>query len=134
MTEEMEMKLGALLENAEELKAVFVDDAEQTLANLAARGIEITREEMEDLREGIKEGLGSELEGGELSEKDLENVAGGYALICTKCGKRDNVATRIGVTAFFLKHRHGKKGGYAAYDTKWYCDAMKWGLSDNSLD
>ena len=89
---------------------------------------------MEDLREGIKEGLGSQLEGGELSEQDLENVAGGYALICTKCGKRNNVATRVGVTVFFLSHRHGKKGGYAAYDINRYRDAMQWGLSDNSLD
>ena len=75
MDEKM-MKLEQLLNDPAEVEQVFVSDSKQTLANLAARGIEMTQEELEELAYGILDGsLPSE--NGELTEDALENVAGG---------------------------------------------------------
>ncbi len=75
MTNEMEKKLEVLLQNPNEINAVFVGDPDQILANFAERGIEMTKEELGELSAGIREGM--ELPEGELSESNLENVAGG---------------------------------------------------------
>ena len=77
MTNEMEKKLDALLANPDEINTVFVDSPEQTLANLSERGIEMSREEFDELCAGIMAGMGISTDG-ELSEDDLENVSGGF--------------------------------------------------------
>ncbi len=76
MNNEMQKKLEALFEDPDTVREVFVEDAEQTLANLAARGIDMSREELAVFAEGVVKGLGLDEEG-ELSEDALENVAGG---------------------------------------------------------
>ncbi len=68
-------KLAELLKDEEAFKALFVDDPDQTLANLAAQGIELSKEELGELASGMLEGIGLPEE--ELSEDALENVAGG---------------------------------------------------------
>ena len=78
MTYETEKKLENLLQDQNEISAVFVRDPEQTRANLAERGIELTPKELGELCAGILEGMGTPLENGELSESNLENVAGGF--------------------------------------------------------
>lgn len=70
-----EEKLTALLMDEEARKELFVEDADQTLANFAAHGMELSREELADLSAGILNGM--EPPEGELSESDLEDVAGG---------------------------------------------------------
>ena len=78
--EDIFAKLEALLSNPEEMESVFVEDVQQTLDNLAARGIEMTREELAELAVGVTEGsLGASTDG-ELSVEALENVAGGAKL------------------------------------------------------
>ncbi len=77
MTQEMEKKLEELLADQEEMGRVFVADPEQTRANLASRGIEMSSEEFAELCAGILDGMGISTDG-ELDEKDLENVAGGF--------------------------------------------------------
>ena len=126
MALELDKNLEALLQNPEELNRVIVDDTDQTIANLAELGIEMSSEEVEDLRAFIAEGLDNKAANEELSESDLENVSGGYYLYCSRCEIYEVIPTRVGVTAFFLKHRHGKKGGYAQYAK--HPDAMKWGF------
>lgn len=78
MNENIE-KLEQLLSNPEEAERVFVSDVEQTLANLAAHGIEMTAEDLAELSYGILDSVTS-AEDGELSEEALENVAGGYRM------------------------------------------------------
>lgn len=76
MTNEMEKKLEALLQNPDEINAVFTGDVDQILANFKERGIEMNREELEELCAGIVDGMGLN-EDGELGEDSLERVAGG---------------------------------------------------------
>ena len=70
-------KLEALLNDDAEREAVFVESVDETLANLAARGIQITKEEFAELVAGVLDGGEKAIADGELSEGDLENVAGG---------------------------------------------------------
>ncbi len=73
-----EEKVQALFQDENAVKEVFVEDADQTLANLAARGIEMSKEELGDLVSGFLEGAG--IHESELSEDALEDVAGGFSL------------------------------------------------------
>ena len=70
-------KLQALAQNEDAFKAVFTEDANETLANLAAHGIEMSKAELEELSVGLLEGMGLTEPNGELSETELEDVAGG---------------------------------------------------------
>ncbi len=76
MNNEMQKRLEELFEDQDAIREVFVEDTEQTLANLAARGIDMSREELAAFSEGIVKGMGLDEEG-ELSETALEKVAGG---------------------------------------------------------
>ncbi len=70
-----EEKIQALFEDKEAIKEIFVEDVDQTLANLAAHGIEMSEEELGELTAGLVEGMG--ISDDELSEDALEDVAGG---------------------------------------------------------
>ena len=74
--EEKIKKLEELFKNSELAEKVFSGDAEQALANLAAQGIEMTRDELKELAAGIVNAM-NKAEEGELSEEDLADVAGG---------------------------------------------------------
>lgn len=76
MTNEMEKKLEALLQNEDEISAIYDGEPDQILANFAARGIEMSMEELGELSFGLLDGARSPRED-ELSENELENVAGG---------------------------------------------------------
>ena len=63
-----------------------------------------------------------------LNKNEMRKVEGGYRLYCTNddCNETSgSIRTRLGVTLFYLAHKHGTKGGYAAYDFS-YRNAMKW--------
>lgn len=81
MTQEMEKKLEALFKNPDEVNAVFVKDEEKTLVNLAERGIELNKDELGELCYGIMEGMGVQAEDRELTESELDNVAGGWVAV-----------------------------------------------------
>ena len=85
MTNEMEKKVEALLQNEDEINTIFVGEPDQILANFAARGIEMSKEELGELSAGLVAGMGLP-EDGELSENDLENVAGGGIGTAIVCG------------------------------------------------
>ena len=72
-----EEKLMELLKDEEVRAEIFAEDADQTLANLAAHGVEMTHEELNELGAGMMEGLGINESEEALSEEALENVAGG---------------------------------------------------------
>ena len=76
MTKEMEKKLEGPFQKPDEINAVFSRDPDQILANFADRGIEITKEELDNICSGIMDGIGLP-ENGELTEKGLEEIAGG---------------------------------------------------------
>lgn len=107
MTYETEKKLENLLQDQNEISAVFVRDPEQTRANLAERGIELTPKELGELCAGILEGMGIPLENGELSESDLENVAGGFGgvAIVACC----TAAILLGGYSFFKGYANGMR-------------------------
>ncbi len=69
-------KLEELFKDSELFEKVFSGDPDQVLANLAAQGIEMTKEELRELSAGVLKGT-AELAEGELSEEDLAEVAGG---------------------------------------------------------
>ncbi len=72
-----EEKLMELLKDDAVRTEIFAEDADQTLANLAAHGVEMTSEELSELGAGILGGMDKNGAKGELSEDALENVAGG---------------------------------------------------------
>ena len=72
-----EEKLMELLENEAVRAEIFTEDADQTLANLAAHGVEMNKEELAELCVGMLDGIGSASD--ELSEEAMENVAGGFS-------------------------------------------------------
>lgn len=74
-----EEKIRELLANEELAKEIFVGDADQVLANLAAHGVELSKEELGELCEGFIEGVGAGA-GDELDEEALEDVAGGFGI------------------------------------------------------
>lgn len=80
MTAEMEKKLEALLQNEDEINTIFDGEPEQILANFAARGIEMSMEELGELSVGLLDGMQPSREG-ELSENELEDVAGGVIIV-----------------------------------------------------
>jgi len=65
--------LEQLLNNPEQAKKVFVDSLEETQKNLAGLGIELSLNEIKALAIGVADSDA----GNELSENELENVAGG---------------------------------------------------------
>ena len=79
-----EEKLTELLKNDEVAKEIFVEDVDQTLANLAAHGVEMNQEELGELCVGMLDGMG--IAEDELSEEKLEDVAGGFSLSSTLIG------------------------------------------------
>ena len=58
MTKEMEKKLEGPFQKPDEINAVFSRDPDRILANFADRGIEITKEELDNLCSGIMDGIG----------------------------------------------------------------------------
>ena len=74
-------KLEALLADEEKAEKVFVEDVQQTLQNLADLGIDLSEKELADLAAGVIAGTEASGEEGELSESDLENVAGGGSIM-----------------------------------------------------
>ncbi len=85
MNEKMK-KFEELLKDEAKGKAVFGKTLEETQKNLADEGLEFTLEELTDIVKGLAE---SDVDAGaELTETDLENVAGGsYQSDCYKWGK-----------------------------------------------
>lgn len=61
---------------------------------------------------------------GEMNMDELDNIAGGYAVTCTDCGKTSQHLGKLGVTAFYLKHGKGtiwlKKFGDAFYGSHFW--------------
>lgn len=72
-----EEKLIMLLQDENEFKTLFVEDADQTLVNLAARGVEMNKEELGELCAGMLDGMGHNED--ELFEEAMETVAGGFS-------------------------------------------------------
>ncbi len=66
-------KMAELMEDEEQVKEVFLDDIDRTLDNLYKKGIELTKEEFI----GFVNGVMAEDADGELTEGQLEDVAGG---------------------------------------------------------
>lgn len=60
-------------------KLFSAETAEEAIAIFASRGIELSMEELEEMKEA------SSQESGEISEEDLAAVAGGIRLIGTGC-------------------------------------------------
>ena len=75
--EERNAKLEALLADDEKAEAVFVEDVQQTLKNLADQGIFMTESELAQLARGIMSGMAETDANDELSEDALDDVAGG---------------------------------------------------------
>lgn len=75
--EERYVTLGKLLENPDEAQKLFEMSSEEAAAYLSQQhGLEFTVDELNDVADGIKRAL-SESGSDELSENDLETVAGG---------------------------------------------------------
>ena len=102
-----EEKLMALMQDEEARKEVFVEDVDQTLANLAARDIELTKDELGELCSGMLAGMDSTE--GELSEKTLENVAGGgWGTILIGVAVKDVASALKGGVSAGRKDKKGK--------------------------
>lgn len=73
----MEEKLKELLKDESFVKElVDKETAEEAQALLASKGVNLTAEQLNEIRKGIA----ARIEGGEeLSDEQLENVAGGFA-------------------------------------------------------
>ena len=69
-------KLENLCKDPDLMAEVFVNDVDETLANLAKNGIEMTKEEYAEFATGVVKGDKSHEEG-ELDEEALSYVAGG---------------------------------------------------------
>ncbi len=69
-------KLEALCKDPDLMAEVFVNDVDETLANLAEHGIEMTKEEYAEFATGVVRGDKESAEG-ELDEESLSFVAGG---------------------------------------------------------
>lgn len=79
--EEKLAQLEKLLNNQDAVANIFVEDVDSTLANLSERGIVLTKDELAELAVGIREGVMNFASDGELSEENLESVAGGWPKI-----------------------------------------------------
>ena len=79
--EEKLAQLEKLLNDQDAVANIFVEDVDSTLANLAERGIVLTKDELAELAVGIREGVMNLPSDGELSEEMLESVAGGWPKI-----------------------------------------------------
>ncbi len=74
------VKLEQLLEDPSKIEEIFCGTAEEILEKLAGYGIELSMDELND----IKEGYNAEVkESNELKEESLDDVAGG----CRDCSK-----------------------------------------------
>ncbi len=69
-------KLENLCKDPDLMAEVFVNDVDETLANLAKHGIEMTKEEYAEFATGVVKG-DKKHEEDELDEDALSNVAGG---------------------------------------------------------
>ena len=65
-------KLREILQNEELAKEVIADSVEETLKNFEEKGVDLTEDELRELVE-----MFSTNPTGEVSEKDLDSVAGG---------------------------------------------------------
>lgn len=74
--DERSKKLEELFQDADLANAVFNGNVDEVLTNLAAQGIEMSKQELMDFSAGIVNG-NVKYEEGELSEDDLSMVAGG---------------------------------------------------------
>ena len=78
--EEKQMKLDELFEDDAFVDAVCAADSSEEAQKLfAEKGLELTLEEVESLGQSI--GKAALSENGELSEEDLDSVAGGLRLV-----------------------------------------------------
>lgn len=76
MNEKM-MKMEELIKDEAKVAEIFTGTPDEIMKKLAMNGIELTQEEFEAIYDGIHEDENSE----NLSEKDLDEVAGG----CGNC-------------------------------------------------
>lgn len=74
--EEKYSKLESLCKDPELMEQVFVEDQNQTLSNLAAQGIQMTREEYGEFAAGVLQGIRKNSKE-DLDEEALSAVAGG---------------------------------------------------------
>lgn len=74
--EEKISKLKELCKDPALVEKIFVGDTDQTLANLAAYGVEMTKEEYQEFATGVARGV-DRLDDEELDEEALNAVAGG---------------------------------------------------------
>lgn len=93
-----------LLQNEEIVKEIFVEDADQTLTNLAKHGVKMSKEELCELTTGILAGIGNE---DELTESALEDVAGGVRASKVLDSALKDVVKAISVSS--MKGRKDKK-------------------------
>lgn len=78
-------KFVKLLEEPEKLPEILVPSIEETQKNLQNLGINLTIEELNDIKRGV---IDANTEGGELSVEMLEGVSGGASNNdCYKAGK-----------------------------------------------
>ena len=91
-------KLDEILNDQENVNKVLTGDADDVLNKLKDLGINTSKEELQSL---VYE------KEGELTEEDLEDVAGGYCIKCLHCGKVWRNLSRVGVVAKALGHGHG---------------------------
>ena len=116
-------KMIAMLESKPELAAKIdnINTDEEVVAFFAENGIDVTVEEVREvLAEGVIEC--AEPENGELSEENLDNVAGGLALTLGLIATAWGVGSRAGM---ILRNMVDKKKGYKATYT-W--DEIKSGV------
>lgn len=74
-------KLIALMNDDNRAKDIFSDDIDKTLEMLSANGIELSRDEFTGFVEGMLSEGKAVADGKELSETDLEDVAGGGSIL-----------------------------------------------------
>lgn len=69
-------KLEELCKDPVLVEQIFVEDTDQTLANLAAQGIQMTKDEFKEFATGVARGV-DHLDSDDLDEEALSAVAGG---------------------------------------------------------
>ncbi len=76
--EEKFLKLEQLLEDVDKIEEIFCGTAEEILEKLAAHGVELTMDELNDIKDGFNDEMKAS---DELTEVSLDDVAGG----CRDC-------------------------------------------------
>ncbi len=74
-------KLITLMNDDNRAKDIFSDDIDKTLETLSANGIELSREEFTAFVEGMQSEGKAAAADEELSESELEDVAGGASIL-----------------------------------------------------